>query len=111
MSPSRRTQRMLDPGSFPCSSPLPAKLSPLFPRPRKRPSAAVIRATGLGVRDRNVTPNLSPKPDLSPELESRPFYSTRFLADFFSHLSLVVDPEGRYPFCLPLAAMAPANPS
>jgi hypothetical protein len=45
---ARLPQRMLDPGSFPCSSRLPSKRSPPFPGPRKSPTAAGIRAIGLG---------------------------------------------------------------
>ena len=60
-------QRRLDPGSFPCSSRPPSKPSPPFPGPRKSPTAAGIRALGLGVRRRNVTVNCSPNAHSSPE--------------------------------------------
>jgi hypothetical protein len=62
-------QRMLDPGSYRCSSRHGPKLSPPYSGPRKSPTAAGIRATGLGVRCRNVTPNCSPNlmPPLIPD--------------------------------------------
>jgi hypothetical protein len=41
----------------------------------------------LGFQWRNVPANRSPNADLSPELESRPFYSTRFFASGFSRLA------------------------
>jgi hypothetical protein len=94
----RFVQRMLDPGSFPCSSRLRSKLSPPFSGPRKSPTAAGIRATGLGVRKRNVSVNRSPKADLSPELESRPFYSTSFSAHAFSGLASLWNRKVRIPF-------------
>jgi hypothetical protein len=99
VSPVRGSvQRMLDPGSFPCSSRLRSKLSPPFSGPRKSPTAAGIRATGLGVRKRNVSVNRSPKADLSPELESRPFYSTSFSAHAFSGLASLWNRKVRIPF-------------
>ena len=55
--------------------------------PRKSPTAAGIRRLGLGVRYRNVTASGSPNAHLSPELESRPFYSTSFFASSFRALS------------------------
>jgi hypothetical protein len=77
---------MLDPGSYRCSSPLPYKLSPPFPGPRKSPTAAGFRVTGLGVRERNVTANCSPKGIFSPKLGACPIYSTSFFLSFFSSL-------------------------
>ena len=71
-------QRMLDPGCFPCSSPLRTKLSAPFLGPQKSPTAAGIRASGLGVRERNDKVNLSPDADLSPKLGAWPIYSTSF---------------------------------
>jgi hypothetical protein len=91
-------QRMLDPGSFPCPSCLRAKLSPPFPGPRKGPTAASIRRSGLGVRGRNVTVNLSPNADFSPKLESRPFYSTSFFACAFSGLASFANRKVGIPF-------------
>jgi hypothetical protein len=80
-------QRRLDPGSFPCSSPLQTKLSPPFSGPQKSPTAAGIRASGLGVRERNDTANLSPNANLSPKLGAWPFYSTSFFSSVFSSLA------------------------
>jgi hypothetical protein len=93
-----RSQRMLDPGSFPCSSRLPSKLSPPIPGPRKSPTAAGIRATGLGFGERNVPANCSPNADLSPELEGRPFYSTSFFASGFSGLASLANRKVGIPF-------------
>jgi len=94
---------MLDPGSFPCSSRLHSKLSPPFPGPRESPTAAGIRATGLGFGERNVAANCSPNADLSPKLESRPIYSTSFFVRAFSSLSSFPSRKVRIPFtcCLP----------
>jgi hypothetical protein len=72
---------------FARSSPLRTKLSPPFSGPRKSPTAAGVRATGLGVRSRNDTPKVSPNAVLSPELESRPFYSASFFAPPFRGLA------------------------
>jgi hypothetical protein len=71
-------QRMLDPGCFPCSSPLQIKLSPPFSGPPKSPAAAGIRASGLGVRYRNDTLSRSPNAAFSPNLGAWPIYSTSF---------------------------------
>ena len=61
--PGPAAQRMLDPGSYRCSSRLQAKLSPPFSGPRNSPTAAAFCASGLGVRSRNERPNLSPNGD------------------------------------------------
>src|SRR3954470_100054 len=71
-------QRMLDPGSYRCSSPLRTELSPPFSGPQKRPTAA--GTSGLGVRERNDTVNPSPNADLSSKLGAWPIYSTSFSA-------------------------------
>ena len=63
---------------FARSSPLRTKLSPPFSGPPKSPTAAGIRASGLGVRERNDTVNRSPNADLSPKLGAWPIYSTSF---------------------------------
>ena len=47
-------------------------------------------ASGLDVRKRSVTVDLAPNADLSPELESRPIYSTSFWSAVFSGCSFVV---------------------
>jgi hypothetical protein len=73
-----RAQRMLDPSTYRCSSPLRTKLSPPFSGPRKSPTAAGFWASGLGVRERNDTVNLSPNADFSPKLGAWPIYSTSF---------------------------------
>ena len=72
---------------FARSSRLPAKHSPPILRPRKSPTAAVIRATGLGVRFRNDSENLSLNGVLSPKLGAWPIYSTSFSDSYFSHLA------------------------
>jgi hypothetical protein len=53
----------------------PTKLAPPIPGPQKSPTAGVIRATGLGVRFRNDTANLSLNAVLSPRLGAWPIYS------------------------------------
>ena len=63
------------------------KLSPRFSDPLKSPTAAGFCASGLGVRDRNERPNLSPTGDLSPKLGGWPIYSTSFFGCDFSRLS------------------------
>jgi hypothetical protein len=93
-SSHRPIQRMLDPGSFPCSSRFFSKLSRPFPGTRKSPTAAGIRATGLGFGERNVPAICSPNGHLSPKLESRPFYST----SFFSGLTSFADRKVGIPF-------------
>ena len=85
-----------NPGS--CSSRLRSKLSPPFSGPRKTATAAGIRTTGLGFGERNVPPNRSPNAGLSPELESRPFYSTSFLASGFSGLASFASRKVGIPF-------------
>jgi hypothetical protein len=65
---------------------------------RKSPTATGFRASGLGVRCRNVTPNCSPNGQLSPELESRPFYSTSFFAHAFSGLGSLWSRKVGIPF-------------
>ena len=72
---------------FPCSSPLQTKLSPPFSGPPKSPTAAGIRASGLGVRERNDTVSRSPNADLSPKLGAWPIYSTSFFRLHFSALA------------------------
>ena len=79
-------QRMLDPGSFPCSSRLRSKLSPPFSGPPKSPIAAGIRASGLGVRERNDTVNSSPNTAFSPKLGAWPIHSTSFFGSKFNIL-------------------------
>jgi len=85
-----------NPGS--CSSRLHSKPSQSFPGPLKSPTAASIRRSGLGVRFRNVPPIRSPNADLSPELESRPFYSTSFFASGFSGLASFATRKVGIPF-------------
>jgi hypothetical protein len=70
-----------------------------FSGPRKSPTAAAIRKSGLGVRFRNIPAHRSPNADLTPELESRPFYSTSFFVCGFS-ACLVSQLESRYPLRL-----------
>jgi hypothetical protein len=53
---------------------------------------------GLGVRWWNVTANRSPTADLSPELESRPIYSTSFFARGFSDVASLSCRKVRIPF-------------
>jgi hypothetical protein len=83
---------------FARSSRVPAKLSPAFPEPRKSPTAAGIRAAGLGVRERNVTADCSPKGRLSPELGAWPIYSTSLFASSFSSLYSFVNRKVGIPF-------------
>ena len=79
---------MLDPGSFPCSSRLRSKLSPLSSGLRKSPTAAGICATGLGFGERNVPQNRSPNAYLSPELGAWPIYSTSFFVNRISSVTI-----------------------
>ena len=97
-------QRMLDPGTYRCSSPLRTKLSPPFSGPPKSPTAAGIRASGLGVRERNDTANCSPNGNFSPKLGAWPIYSTSFFRLTFQRPSLIPQPEGWYPFALHLGS-------
>jgi hypothetical protein len=83
---------------FTCSRYLPYKLSPPISAPRKSPTAAGIRATRLGFGERNVPANCSPNADLSPELESRPFYSTGFFTSGFSGLASLANRKVGIPF-------------
>ena len=62
------------------------KLSPPFSGPRKSPTAASIRALGLGVRRRNVPAKCSPNGLFSPKLGAWPIYSTSFLCSRFNIL-------------------------
>ena len=64
----------------------------------KSPTAAGIRATRLGFEERNVPANCSPNADLSPELESRPFYSTGFFTSGFSGLASLANRKVGIPF-------------
>jgi hypothetical protein len=96
-----RSQRTLDPGSFPCSGRLHSKHYPPFSGPRKSPTAAGIRATGLGFGERNVPLDCSPNADLSPELGAWPIYSTSFFASGFSGLASFATRKVGIPFaCL-----------
>ena len=83
---------------FARSSRLQPKLSLPFSGPRKSPTAAGIRATGLGFGERNVPANCSRNADLSPELESRPFYSTSFFVSGFSGLASFANRKVGIPF-------------
>jgi hypothetical protein len=96
---------MLDPGSFPCSRYLPYKLSPPNSGPRKSPTAAGLRGTGLGVRKRNVTVILSPNADLSPKLGAWPIYSTSFFGRDCRRLVLL----GSRKVGIPLPPCSPAR--
>jgi hypothetical protein len=100
-------QRRLDPGSFPCSSRPPSKPSPPFPGPRKSPTAAGIRALGLGVRRRNVTVNCSPNAHSSPELGAWPIYSTSFFPRDFSGLYSLFSRKVGIPFACHLQRWLP----
>ena len=91
-------QRMLAPGCYRCSSPLRTKLSPPFPGPPKSPTAAGIRLSGLGVRERNDTVNLSPNADLSPKLGAWPIYSTSFFGRDSRRLVLLWNRKVGIPF-------------
>jgi hypothetical protein len=53
--------------------------------------------------------NRSPNADLSPELESRPFYSTSFLAGGFSGLASLWNRKVGIPFACRLPAIAAIN--
>jgi hypothetical protein len=91
-------QRRLDPGSFPCSSRHSPKLSPPFSGPRNSPTAASIRAFGLGVRLQNVPEKRSPNGLFSPKLGAWPIYSTSFFDISFSGLASFVSRKVGVPF-------------
>jgi hypothetical protein len=103
-----RLQRLLDPGSFPCSSRFYSKRSPPFSGPRKNPTAASVRTTGLGFGERNVTVNRSPKADLFRSLRAGHFTLQAF-SPALQWFSFIPHSESRHPFRLLLRALAPRN--
>jgi hypothetical protein len=71
----------------------------LLRRFRDREKAQLSQAfarQAWGLESGTFPANCSPNADLSPELESRPFYYKLFRLRF-QWLSLVMEPEGRYP--------------
>jgi len=72
----------------PIAAPIgPYKISPPFSGLRKSPTAAGIRAAGLGVHCQNVTANLSPNAGFSPKLGAWPIHSTSFFVQFIRDLA------------------------
>jgi hypothetical protein len=81
-------QRMLDPSTYRCSSPSPAKRSPLKIGLSKRPAFGRFCWMSLMVQPRKDTPFLSLNGVLSPKLGSRRIYSTSFFCLLLSSLAI-----------------------
>jgi hypothetical protein len=103
-------QRMLDPGSFPCSRRPAAKRSPTIHGPAKSPTVAGICATGLGVLVAKRSAKLLSKcPSLSKAWGlARLLY--KLFRQQFQWPSLVPKPESRHPFRLVPVPMACSKP-
>ncbi len=81
---------------FARSSQLRSKVSLPFSGSEKAHSRRHLRGSGFGKR--NVPANCSPNAELSPELESRPFYSTSFFLSGFRGLASLANRKVRIPF-------------